>query len=67
MYDSLTTEENKELTHWSRFGSDGYPVTKIGRKWSVTHFPKMFATKREATAQWEKYIDILIDKTAGRI
>ena len=58
----LTTEELRELMHWSMHGSDGYPVTKIGKKWIIPHFDMPFKTKREAVAEWENYIDILIDK-----
>jgi hypothetical protein len=49
------------------WGSDGYPITKRGREWWVKHFPVPFKTKRQAVAQWERYIDILLDKKAGRL
>lgn len=62
----VTDNEQQELNHWMRWGSDGYPVSKLGRKWSIPHFPVLYDTKREAVAQWERYIDALIDRKAGR-
>lgn len=69
----LTEDQDWILGHWSMFGSDGYPVRKIGRKWQVVGqrghgaFPTVFNTKREAVAAWEGYIGILCDYLAGRI
>ena len=69
----MTENESFTLTHWSRFGSDGYPIHKRGSRWWVDGIrgcgacPSGFRTKREAVAQWERYIDVLIDKSAGRI
>ena len=69
----LTENESFTITHWSRFGSDGYPIHKRGSRWWVDGIqgcgacPAGFRTKREAVAQWERYIDVLIDKSAGRI
>lgn len=69
----ITPDEAFALNHWSMFGSDGYPVVKRGHVWFVEGMrgcgscPARFNTKREAVAQWEAYIDILIDKKAGRI
>jgi len=61
------------LNQWSMFGSDGYPIIERGGRWWVDGIrgcgacPAGFRTKREAVAQWERYIDILIDRAAGRI
>jgi hypothetical protein len=65
----LTPAEEQELTHWSRFGSDGYPVHKLQRSrgWTLPHFPLVFKTKRAAVAQWEAYIGMLLDRKAGRL
>jgi hypothetical protein len=69
----MTENESFTITHWSRFGSDGYPIIKRGSRWWVDGIrgcgacPAGFRTKREAVAQWERYINILIDKSAGRI
>ncbi len=59
----LTETETAELTHWSRFGSDGYPIRKLSSgNWILPHFPVVYKTKREAAAQWERYIDALIER-----
>jgi hypothetical protein len=61
----LTEREHQTLTHWSRWGSTGYPVHKLGRGWTidspVAQGFGVFKTKREAVARWEEVIDILID------
>ena len=31
----LTENEQSVMTHWSRWGSDGYPIAKRGRSWWV--------------------------------
>lgn len=60
----VTDDERRLLTHVSLFGSDGYPIRKLGRKWAIEHaavrFPVLFATKREAVAAFEGFLDILI-------
>lgn len=63
----LTMDEANRLQHVSRFGSDGYPITKRGREWWVETFPIPFETKRAATERWEQHLDILRDKLAGRL
>lgn len=69
--DNLTERERHILNHNSLWGSGGYGafVTKRqrGRGWLVEAFPVVFATKRAAVAAWESYIDMLIDKKAGRL
>lgn len=61
----ITEDERRLLNHVMMFGSDGYPITKVGRKWMVEHaavrFPVLFKTKREATAAFEGFLDVLID------
>lgn len=56
----LTVEERQALTHNSRWGSTGYPVVKLSRKWTVDHPAAscfgVFATKREAVSAWETMI-----------
>ena len=72
MSDSLTEVERNALTHWSMWGSDGYPVEHVGYLWFVRGHcgagacPKRFMTKHEAVEQWEAYIRGLIDREAGR-
>lgn len=58
----MTEAEERELTHWSRWGADGYPVTKMGRSWHIPHYPVAYKTKREAEDQWERYINMLITR-----
>ena len=62
----LNEDEQALLTHWCRFGSDGYPVSKVGsRHWtwgpwrSIKGPPVVFKTKRLAVASFEAYIDSL--------
>lgn len=68
----MTEGERSILQHWSRWGSDGYPIHKRGRLWfwdemyGVKGCPAPFKTKREAFAAYERYIKILIDKSANR-
>lgn len=63
----LTEKEAHRLLWWSRFGSDSYPITKRGRAWWCEDCPKPFKTKKAATEHWENYIEILLDKKAGRL
>jgi hypothetical protein len=58
------TDAEKETLMWNgRFGSDSYPVRKMGRHWSIDHASaasRCFPTKREAVQAWETYIAILL-------
>jgi hypothetical protein len=69
----ITEDENDLVAHVMRWGSDGYPVHKLGRGWvwgpfrSVNGPPTMFKTKREATANFEMFLDVLRDAKAGRL
>jgi hypothetical protein len=73
MYATLNKGENEWLTHMSPWGSDGYPIRKLGRGWTYERFygvggaPIVFKTKREATAACELFYEILRDKAAGRM
>jgi hypothetical protein len=70
---TLSPAESDFLRHIMMFGSDGYPVQKVGRSWHWVDFwgvkgaPCVYKSKREATAAVERYIEILIDKKAGRL
>lgn len=70
---TLTENERRFLTHNTRWGSDGYPITKIKGGWvwhesyGVKGAPVVFKTKKAAGEAIENYIDILCDKLAGRI
>lgn len=69
----LTVPESDFLQHVTMFGSAGYPVQKVGRRWLWVEFwgvkgaPTVYKTKRECVAAIERYLDILLDKHAGRI
>ncbi len=71
---TLSEGETSFLNHVARWGSDGYPVERVGSKhWAfqpmfgVGGCPVLFKTKREATARCELYLSLLRDKKAGRI
>lgn len=53
----LTEDEKMALVHNSRWGSDSYPVVKLGHKWNLAHplakSDPLYKTKREAVAAWE--------------
>ena len=71
----ISEDERALLNHISRWGSDGYPVRKLGKgaHWvwgdflSITGPPTVFKTKRAAVASLEAYLDVLRDALAGRI
>ena len=70
---NLTQAESDFMTHMGRWGSDGYPVRKVGRNWHWIEFwgvkgaPTVYKTKRDAVKAIEAYLDILRDKSAGRL
>lgn len=72
-YATLNEDENALLVHISRWGSDGYPVRKVGRKgwtWSyraISGPPALYKTKREAVAMFERFHGMLLDRAAGRL
>lgn len=71
MYAALSDDENALLVHVTRWGSDGYPVKKLGRGWSWSYRgikgpPVVYKTKREAIASFERYHSLLLDRAAGR-
>jgi hypothetical protein len=60
----ITEGERRLLQHISQWGSEGYPIQKVGRGWTwgadgVRGPPVLFKTKREAIESFEKYLDIL--------
>lgn len=71
--DNRTDNERRFHQHITRWGSDGYPIRKVGRGWiwedwcGVKGAPVVYPTKREATQAIENFIDILCDKAAGRL
>ena len=69
----LTDGEHAWLKHMQRFGSAGYPVKRMGRKWWVDQAfgaggcPSPFKTKTEAIGFCDRYLQVLLDKLAGRM
>jgi hypothetical protein len=69
----LTEDEAFVLQHISRWGSEGYPIHKLQRVWvwgpirGINGPPTVFKTKRAAVKSFERYLDILRDRLAGRI
>jgi len=59
----LSANERELFAHVTMFGSEGYPVAKLGRRWIVADAfgvkgaPTVFRTKREAVAQFELWLD----------
>ena len=60
----LAPDEERLLTHISRFGSDGYPVEKIAGRWIWRYCslsaPVVYKTRRECTAAFEAFHGMLI-------
>lgn len=70
---ALTEGENQFFRHMCTWGTDGYPVKKLGRKWQfdkafgVGGTPVLYATKAEAVKAVEAYLGILRDRMGGRL
>lgn len=59
----LTVAEAEAVSRWSRWGSDGYPIRKLGRGWTVDSPLASFGilkTKAEAVGRWETLIAVWI-------
>lgn len=60
----MTYDERRLFSHIGRWGSEGYPIRKLGRKWDW-HFtervtsPTLYTTKREAVAAFERFLAVL--------
>lgn len=69
----LSIAEGNFLDHMTRWGSDGYPIEKCGRTWQwreafgIVGPPTVFRTKRAAFESVDRYLDVLLDKLAGRL
>src|SRR3990167_6131097 len=66
----LTGDDRALLVHVSRWGSDGYPVRRVGgRCWTWDYrslsAPERYATKREAVAAFEAYHAVLISSAGA--
>lgn len=68
----LTHDEGALLYHVSMWGAPGYPIAKLrkGRtpKWIIgpwrswTGFPTVYATKKAAVAQFERWYDMALER-----
>ena len=61
----LTTDERDLITHISMWGSTGYPINRIGGRWSwsyrsISH-PSMFKSKKAAIESFEAFHELLLD------
>jgi hypothetical protein len=63
--DPLTPAERALLTHVTMFGSDGYPVQRVGSSWQwvdafgVGGAPTVYRTKRAAVAAFELWLEAM--------
>lgn len=70
---NLNDGENHWLQHMTMWGSNGYPVRKVGSRWYFERFygvggaPVADRTKKVATVRCEAFYSILRDKKAGRL
>jgi hypothetical protein len=71
MFPALSDDERFVLSHISRWGSDGYPIVKVGsRHWtwgpirSIKGPPVLFPTRRQAVESFEKYLASLRERLA---
>lgn len=70
-YLPLSENERALLSHVLMWGSDGYPVAKLGRKWQVADAfgvkgpPTIFKTKRAAVAQFEAWINQAVERAGA--
>lgn len=66
-YRPTTEDERALLNHVCMWGSDGYPIQKVGSRWiwadfrSVKGSPTTYKTKRDAVAAFERFYDMLLE------
>jgi hypothetical protein len=64
----LTNDEAGLIIHIERWGSDGYPISRLGRKWQIGSFrswkgfPILFKTKTAAVKQFEAWHDLALER-----
>jgi hypothetical protein len=64
----LTDDEAALVYHIGRFGSDGYPIERVGRRWqwrswrSVGGAPIAYRTKQLAVAAFEAWYDLALER-----
>lgn len=61
----LSADERDLMTHVTMFGSAGYPIAKLGRKWWWKYRDLqaaiLYPTKTKAVESFEAYYDVLRD------
>ena len=60
----LTDDERDLMAHIRMWGSTGYPVRKLGRRWTWGYresisAPHVYTTKREAVASFDTFMSVL--------
>lgn len=59
---TLTEDETAASNHACRYGSDGWPVRKVGRGWTwdrgTLSAPCLYRTRREAEDSWQVHLAI---------
>jgi len=64
----LTDDEAALLYTVQMHGSRAYPIRKLQTRWAIgpwrgwTGFPIMYKTKRQASAQFEKWIQLALER-----
>jgi len=64
----LSEDEYALLNHVMRWGSGGYPIDRIGRRWAwsdwrgVRGSPILYKTKREAVAAFEDWHALALER-----
>lgn len=63
-FERVQTQAERELfAHLIRWGSEGRPIVKIGRRWGWEFrglsSPQFYKTKRECVEAWERYEKVL--------
>ena len=76
MPDRFLTHEPRQLTpdeialanHVGRWGSGGYPVRRLGRRWTWDYLtvraPGLFPTRKAAVANLDRRLDFYLDQIA---
>jgi hypothetical protein len=65
----LSEDDRALVTHITMWGSDGYPIRKVGSRWDWSYrslsAPILYRTKRDAVAAFETYMGVLRDCLAS--
>lgn len=67
----LTDDEAALIAHVERWGSDGYPIEKIGKSWQIVAFrswpgyPTTYETKKAAAEQFRRWLSLALERWAA--